>query len=52
MHAEISSSHGGEYEETGFWDIAPSSLEKSWPMFQRCCIHHQGALMMEAVCTC
>jgi hypothetical protein len=50
LHAEISGSHGGEYEQ---WNVAPCSLvEVDRRFIGAYCLHHQDiALMMEAVCT-
>jgi hypothetical protein len=35
-----------------FWVVAPSSLVEVYQYFRStCCLHHQGALMMEAAST-
>jgi hypothetical protein len=48
MVGEISGSHGGEYEDTVFWDVAPCHLVEVYRHFRGAfCLHHQGDRISE-----
>jgi hypothetical protein len=45
--SRISGSHGGEYEMTVFWVVAPCSLVEVHQRFRgSCCLHHHGGKSM------